>query len=440
MAFSSVRRRAAFRSGVGFLLLGWLLVALRLCAGEFTLDVASPTLDRWMYPFNFEPATRPVAPTFASFDPRFDTRDAQFFLGWDTDGLVTTNRGPVNYLLRRVRLTLTITADQAFVYDPTYDSFVTYMTNQPGYVPDADAGRPVELYGVAFRGGFTAATFTESSSYGPLGPIAGGNISIGTRNAYPVMFDASGLPVDVSNNVGQHNPEWTNAPFEARPWAVGHTTNAVPGALVPEDSQFTFDVDLSDPLVVGYLQQALDQGRLRLMVNSLSPAVQITPGGTGGGGVGNYPQWSTRKNLLNDVPRLELEGTVITDTDTDHDGLPDDWERFWFGDLSASADGDADGDGESNRAEFLAGTDPTQASSVLRVLASHFDGEGNAILRFPIAPSRHYRIEVSNDLSAWNPGFGQFTYPENGIAQWTGQSPIAGPGRPAAAFYRVVVE
>lgn len=440
MAFSSVRHWAAFRSGSGLLLVGWLLVTLRLCAGEFTFDLASPTLDRWMYPFNFEPATRPVAPTFASFDPRFDTRDAQFFLGWDTAGLVTTNRGPANYLLRRVRLTLTITADQAFVYDPTYDSFVTYMTNQPGYVPDADAGRPVELYGVAFRGGFTAATYTESSSYGPLGPIAGGNISIGTRNAYPVMFDTTGLPVDVSNNVGQHNPEWTNAPFEARPWAVGQTTNALPGELVPEDSQFTFDVDLSDPLVVGYLQQALDQGRLRLMVNSLSPAVQITPGGTGGGGVGNYPQWSTRKNLLNDVPQLELDGSVVTDADTDHDGLPDDWERFWFGDQSATVDGDPDGDGQSNWAEFLAGTDPTQASSYLHVLTSHFDGEGSAVLRFPIAPSRHYRIEVSSDLTAWNPGFGQLTYSEKGIAEWVGQSPIVGPGRPAAAFYRVVVE
>ena len=260
----------------------WLLLALRAGAGEFALDVPTPTLDRWMYPFNFEPATRPVAPTFASFDPRFDTRDAQFLLGWDTAALVATNRGPRNYLLQRVRLTLTVTADKVFVYDPTLDPHVTYLTNQPAYVPDADAGRPVELYGVAFRNGFTAATFTENSSYGPLGPISGSTISVGTRNAYPVMFDADGASVDVSNNVGQHNAAWTNAPFEVRPWAIGQTTNAVPGEPVPEDSAFTFDVDLADPSVADYVRQAFDEGRLRLLVNSLSPAVQVTPGGTGG--------------------------------------------------------------------------------------------------------------------------------------------------------------
>ncbi|HTH46242.1 MAG TPA: hypothetical protein VMB21_01900, partial [Candidatus Limnocylindria bacterium] len=267
MALSLVRRRAVYLPGGWLLPLAWLWAAVRLCAGDFALDVASPTLDRWMYPFNFEPATRPVAPTFASFDPRFDTRDAQFFLGWDTDHLVTTNRSPQKYLLRSVRLTLTITADQAFLYDPTYDSYVTYMTNRPGYVPDGDAGRPVELYGAAFRGGFTAATYTETSSYGPLGSVTADTISIATRNAYPMMFGPDGQPVDVSNNVGQQNASWTNAPFEARPWAVGQTTNAAPGALVPDDSKFTFDVDLTDPLIVGYLQQALDEGRLRLMVN-----------------------------------------------------------------------------------------------------------------------------------------------------------------------------
>ena len=439
MVRSLVGCRAVCLPGGWWLPLAWLFAAFRLCAGEFALDVPTPTLDRWMYPFNFEPATRPVAPTFASFDPRFDTRDAQFFLGWDTDTQVATNRQPVNYLLRRVRLTLTITADQAFVYDPTYDSYVTYMTNRPGYVPDTDPGRPVELYGAAFRGGFTAATYTETSSYGPLGPIAGDTISIGTRNAYPVMFGPDGQPLDVSNNVGQQNASWTNAPFEARPWAIGQTTNAVPGELVPEDSKFTFDLDLSDPLVVGYLQQALDQGKLRLVVNSLSPAVQITPGGTGGGGVGNYPQWSTRKNPLYDAPRLELTGTVITGADTDQDGLPDDWERFWFGDLSATAEGDPDGDGQSNRAEFLAGTDPTNAASALRVLSSRFDADGNAVLRFPIAPSRTYRIETSADLKSWTPAAGQLAYPGKGIAEWTGLNPFAGPVRPATGFYRVVV-
>ena len=46
-------------------------------------------------------------------------------------------------------------------------------------------------------------------------------------------------------------------------------------------------------------------------------------------------------------------------TDIDFDGLPDDWETLYFGDLSQDASGDYDGDGLSNLAEYLLGTDPT---------------------------------------------------------------------------------
>ncbi len=44
--------------------------------------------------------------------------------------------------------------------------------------------------------------------------------------------------------------------------------------------------------------------------------------------------------------------------DTDSDGLPDDWELHWFGDLDEDSDGDADGDGKSNIEEYRNGSDP----------------------------------------------------------------------------------
>lgn len=418
---------------------GLLMAMARLCAGEFVLAPDTPTMDRWVYPFGDFSGDRPVAPTFASFDPRFDTRDGQLLVGWDTAGSLASGAGAANYLLRRVRLTLTVQRDLGFEYDPTYDSYLTYVTNLPGSVPDADPGRPVELYGAAFRNGFTAATFLKTSSYGAVNPISSGSISIATRNSFAAMHGPDGSLIDIANHVGQMNAAWTNAPFEVRPWAVGQTTNAAPGERVPSDSHFTFDVDLNDPLVAGYLQSALNDGRLRLFLSSLSPANQITPGGTGGGGLGAYPEWATRENLLYDPPALLVEGTVVSGEDTDKDGLPDDWERFHWRNLDAIADVDEDLDGASNRDEWIAGTDPKQAASVLRIVASDFDPDGNARLRFTIAPSRSYRIELGTTLGEWNPAHGVVTYPKPGVAEFREEKLNVPPGVPASAFYRVVV-
>ena len=54
--------------------------------------------------------------------------------------------------------------------------------------------------------------------------------------------------------------------------------------------------------------------------------------------------------------------------DSDGDGLPDDWEIGAFGNIAAqNGDGDADGDGFKNSFEHLAGTNPTDASSSLKL-------------------------------------------------------------------------
>jgi hypothetical protein len=49
--------------------------------------------------------------------------------------------------------------------------------------------------------------------------------------------------------------------------------------------------------------------------------------------------------------------------DVDNDGLPDDWEARYFGDLLRSADGDPDDDGLSNSEELAAGTNPSESDS-----------------------------------------------------------------------------
>ena len=55
---------------------------------------------------------------------------------------------------------------------------------------------------------------------------------------------------------------------------------------------------------------------------------------------------------------------VMSEDDTDSDGLLDDWELTHFGDLELyTASDDPDGDGFSNSLEYEAGTDPNNAKS-----------------------------------------------------------------------------
>ncbi len=57
--------------------------------------------------------------------------------------------------------------------------------------------------------------------------------------------------------------------------------------------------------------------------------------------------------------------------DADGDGLPDDWEVFHFGNLTAAnATGDFDGDGSSDLAEYLAGTFPKNPAENFRATIS----------------------------------------------------------------------
>ncbi|OGV77489.1 MAG: hypothetical protein A3K18_12010 [Lentisphaerae bacterium RIFOXYA12_64_32] len=73
---------------------------------------------------------------------------------------------------------------------------------------------------------------------------------------------------------------------------------------------------------------------------------------------------------------------TLTITDEEADGLSDDWEQHYFGDLDEVDTGDPDGDSFTNAQEFAIGTDPTDANSAPVYSWTNFvgqpGGEGNA--------------------------------------------------------------
>ena len=89
----------------------------------------------------------------------------------------------------------------------------------------------------------------------------------------------------------------------------------------------------------------------------------------------------------------------LSSPDADHDGMDDDWERLDGLDPASAtdADRDPDNDGASNLQEFLAGTDPHNPSSLLR-LAIAGVGPGGLKLGFIGQPGRAYTIEYSDEL------------------------------------------
>jgi sugar lactone lactonase YvrE len=94
---------------------------------------------------------------------------------------------------------------------------------------------------------------------------------------------------------------------------------------------------------------------------------------------------------------------VRVDAPTAPQEISDDWWRAYFGDGDASlpeADSDSDGDGVSNWAEYLSGTDPTNAASFLKlavVLPSQLQGQG-VTLHWPSLPGRRYAVEAASRL------------------------------------------
>jgi len=102
-----------------------------------------------------------------------------------------------------------------------------------------------------------------------------------------------------------------------------------------------------------------------------------------------------------DTPSSDLAAaSIATPADTDGDGISDVWEKSKFGNLtSAGAATDADRDGATDRGEYLAGTEPADSTSRLRIVSHSFDtANRTAFLTFTTAPNRRYLIEQDNDL------------------------------------------
>jgi hypothetical protein len=131
------------------------------------------------------------------------------------------------------------------------------------------------------------------------------------------------------------------------------------------------------------------------------------------------PYYNTPASQTNDLGPgglISFQG-LYTFADVNNNGIPDSWEQQVFGNVSPTRTQttDTDGDGMSDYAEFIAGTNPTNAASFFQV-NSEVATNRSATLSWTSAPGRGYRVLGSSDAVNWAP-----------VSNWLRAGPVAGP-------------
>ncbi len=168
-----------------------------------------------------------------------------------------------------------------------------------------------------------------------------------------------------------------------------------------------------------------------------------SPWPTGASGTGSSLQRLAPASYGNDPANwfvgapTAAQPNTLNPLDTNGDGLPDAWQIQYFGSIaapSARPDADPDHDGFSNLQEYLAGTDPTDSNSYLK-LDSVEVGQTNSAISFKAVAGKTYTVlSSSNLLSGWSKLADVAAQLTNGVVTVPDTSPALGTAR----FYRLV--
>jgi hypothetical protein len=286
--------------------------------------------------------------------------------------------------------------------------------------------------------------------------VEGGNASFSVTAAgapplrYQWRFNGNELPGATTNllsitgvqpvHLGEYRVVVANA-LGAATSAVATLAFGVPAAIavppvgptVTEGDNATFTVTTTGTLPITYEWRLSSTPLTNLVVHAHTNTftlynVQTNQNGT------RY-----RVVISNPANAQPVGSPLVTLTvlaDADRDRIPDFWEAMHGFDPNSpdDAEPDSDGDSMSNRAEYIAGTNPTNALSYLKV--DHLSSaSGAATLRFLAVSNRTYTVLYCDALqaSAWLRLSNVLARTTNRVEVIT--DPNAGNGR---RFYRLV--
>jgi len=147
------------------------------------------------------------------------------------------------------------------------------------------------------------------------------------------------------------------------------------------------------PVELQNLALTFRQGhRLRLVISSADYPHYDRNLNDGGPMYTNGTPLVATNSIFHDASRLSRLDFQVLPDDTDGDGLPDVWEADSFGSLQRDGAGDLDGDRLSDLGEYLAGTQPTNAASVLRIESLRLLSPTELELTWQSVGSRRYDL------------------------------------------------
>ena len=354
----------------------WLMLAATSRAEVETATWLAPGLDVWFYAnagspggnaygatwiggLTIDPETNDFEPHESPFEP---SRHGTMLVVFDTSSQITAGLPPGSYDVSSVTVTLKMwndqgaTANGTIFYDDTPDTRAELVSD---YLSNGvDSVRPIEMYGVGFRNGYTGYEFGAAVPGPPLLDEESSPYPDGGYVAYPLVGSAAqpGQYVDVSNSLtggfSATDPSGFTAPFEVQPWAVG-TTNLSVGSAVPDNTTFTFSLNLAATGVDQYVRNSLSDGGLGFFVSSLHATTQF-------GLSGAYPRWYTKEAVGSFpgamAPTLTVEYSIVEES------LP----------------GDYDGNGTVESADYNKWK--AEFGTTVALLGSGADGNANGIV------------------------------------------------------------
>lgn len=236
------------------------------------------------------------------------------------------------------------------------------------------------------------------------GSLAGGEFRVNTTTISQQI-----QPAVASDGNGRFLAVWTGfvggtASFELQAQRYAEDIQPLPPPAAPFVTVLSSNsVSVTWPWLAGF-----DVARYEVYVDGVATATAVTTndwwtmGGLSPGSTHSYRLayvlTDGRRSPLSDATSAQTYSASAT-----WGGIPQEWMSGYFGaDLLAwpSPTVDSDGDGASNRDEFLAGTNPLDPSSALRVRLEK-TAQG-VFLNWNTRPGLIYQVENSADLQSWS--------------------------------------